>query len=104
MTQQLEFTGERVVPNNTCHALTMAEHLIRYSLAAKYAKVGAILDVACGSGYGLKIMGMLGANKFGADLSPEAVAYAKEFNGQGKFEVVDFELENLKHFFPTLIW
>lgn len=76
----LQFTGERVVANKTCHPLTMSEHLIRYSLATQYAKVEKILDVACGTGYGLKIMGWLGAKKYGADISDEALQAARELN------------------------
>jgi len=97
MSKELQFSGERVVPNNTCHALTMAEHLIRYSFATKYAKVGKILDAACGSGYGIRLMGMLGANKTGMDVNPEAVDYSIYYNSEGhnNFYIVDFEKENL---------
>ncbi|MFA6048254.1 MAG: class I SAM-dependent methyltransferase [Parcubacteria group bacterium] len=95
------FTGERVVPNNTCHSLTFAEHMIRYSLAMRYAKVGRILDVACGTGYGLKMMGMLGAvNLSGADIDKEAVDFSREFTGNwGFFKTVDFEKEDLSDIF-----
>lgn len=96
---ELNFTGERVVPNSTCHAQTMAEHLIRYAFATRYAKVGRILDVACGSGYGLKIMGMLGALKFGADIDQESVNFSKEFNQSDFFHTINFEKENLNNYF-----
>jgi len=95
MINDLTFTGERVVPNRTCHAQTMSEHLIRYAFATRYAKVGSILDVACGSGYGLKIMGMLGAEKNGADIDSESVDYSREFNGQGNFYQIDFEKQSI---------
>jgi len=96
MEKEIQFTGERVVPNRTCHALTMAEHLIRYSLATKYAKVSAILDVACGTGYGLRIMGMLGAEKYGFDINEEALKIAQEINNGLCFtKKIDFEKENL---------
>jgi 2-polyprenyl-3-methyl-5-hydroxy-6-metoxy-1,4-benzoquinol methylase len=94
----LQFTGERVVPNKTCHPLTMAEHLIRYSLATQYAKGGKILDVACGTGYGLKIMGWLGAEKYGADISDEALQTAKELNRDDILVTkIDFEKERLNY-------
>lgn len=96
---RIVFSGERVVPNKTCHPLTMAEHLIRYSLATKYAKVGKILDVACGTGYGLKIMGMLGAELFGADISEEAIKTAEIINRlmPGHILKIDFEKEALNY-------
>ena len=103
MQNELIFSGERVVPNRTCHAQTMAEHLIRYAFATKYAKVGKILDVACGSGYGLKVMGMLGAEKIGADIDGESVDFAHKFNEVGNFEIIDFEKENLLNRLPTEI-
>lgn len=99
MKNEPQFTGERVVPNRTCHALTMAEHLIRYSLATKYAKVGKILDVACGTGYGLKIMGMLGATPYGSDKDMESVEYAARSNHATGFILMDFEKDNLFNFF-----
>jgi len=103
MINDLNFTGERVVPNNTCHAQTMSEHLIRYAFATKYAKVGKILDVACGSGYGLKVMGLLGAGKNGADIDKESVDYSREFNDQGNFYQIDFENQKLdKYLFGHL--
>jgi SAM-dependent methyltransferase len=101
MSNDLTFTGERVVPNRTCHAQTMSEHLIRYAFATRYAKVGRILDVACGSGYGLKVMGMLGAEKNGADIDRESVDYSREFNGQGNFYQIDFEKQNLSSYFAV---
>lgn len=101
MINDLNFTGERVVPNRTCHAQTMAEHLIRYAFATKYAKVGKILDVACGTGYGLKIMGMLGAEKFGADIDQESVEFSKEFNQSDFFHSINFETQNLINYFSN---
>ena len=93
----IQFTGERVVPNKTCHALTMAEHLIRYSLATKYAKVDRILDAACGTGYGLKIMGMLGAELHGEDIDMAAIDYAFGLNPAGSFKCNDFENRPLEY-------
>jgi 2-polyprenyl-3-methyl-5-hydroxy-6-metoxy-1,4-benzoquinol methylase len=96
-----QFTGERVVPNRTCHPQTMTEHLIRYALATRYAH-GRILDVACGTGYGLKVMGFLGADKHGADIDQKAVDFARQFNdssGLCNFKKIDFEKEGLSYYF-----
>jgi 2-polyprenyl-3-methyl-5-hydroxy-6-metoxy-1,4-benzoquinol methylase len=101
MINDLTFTGERVVPNRTCHAQTMAEHLIRYAFATKYAKVGRILDVACGTGYGLKVMGWLGAEKFGADIDKESVDFSKEFNQSDFFHTINFERQSLTAYFTV---
>ena len=97
---ELQFTSERVVPNKTCHALTMAEHLIRYSLATQYAKVGMILDVACGTGYGLRLMGQLGASLYGADIDSEALQLTHELNHNGFTYKIDFEKDKLEKIIP----
>lgn len=98
MKNEMIFSGERVVPNRTCHPQTFAEHLVRYAFAMRYAKVGSILDVACGSGYGMKLMSLLGAVLYGADIDEEAVKYADEFSGF-KVEKIDFEKDDLFDFY-----
>jgi len=92
--EEPQFTGERCVPNKTCHPQTMTEHLMRYALATRYAH-GRILDVACGTGYGLKVMGFLGADKHGMDIDREAVDFSRQFNEQGNFYQIDFENQKL---------
>ena len=55
------------------------EHLVRYQLAAQAAKGKNILDIACGSGYGAKILAQAGAAKVTAiDQSLEAITKAKQ--------------------------
>lgn len=98
----IKFTGERVVPNNTTDPQTMTEHLLRYSFATRWAKVKSILDVACGTGYGLKIMGMQGAELYGADIDQLSVAFAENFNNQkgfNNFKVINFDTDNIINFF-----
>ena len=98
MTNEIQFTGERVVPNRTCHPQTFAEHLIRYSFAMRYAKVENALDLACGTGYGSKIIGWLAQNSLGADVSDEAIKTAEELN-ERPFYKIDFEKEKLTNAF-----
>lgn len=52
----LENTGERIIPEEMPITNGMLlEHLARYYFALYYAK-GRVLDIACGTGYGSKIM------------------------------------------------
>lgn len=103
MINEIQFTGERVIPNKTCHALTFAEHLIRYSIATKYAKVNKILDVACGTGYGLAMMGNLGNQLFGADISEEAINCTREILDKKinftEMALIDFEKTKISDIF-----
>jgi SAM-dependent methyltransferase len=76
-----EFTGERVIPG-LVDADLFNEHVSRYKFAARLIpKAGAILDLGCGTGYGtVELFG--GTSIVGADVSAEAVAYARANYGR----------------------
>jgi SAM-dependent methyltransferase len=58
-------------------AETIELHLERYRLAAKQCKGRKVLDVACGVGYGSKILADAGAEVVcGVDIAPEAIEEA----------------------------
>src|SRR6266550_1752916 len=53
-------------------------HRARYEFALNYIAQLEVVDIACGLGYGCRILKEGGANAvFGIDLSSEAVAYAR---------------------------
>ncbi|MFQ6131473.1 MAG: class I SAM-dependent methyltransferase [Armatimonadota bacterium] len=75
--ESLEFTGERVVEGDTPERVWQ-EHVARYRFAASRASNKEVLDVACGTGYGSRMMLDAGARRVvGVDISPEAIAYAR---------------------------
>ena len=76
-----EFTGERVIPG-LVDADLFNEHISRYKFAARLIpKGGEILDLGCGTGYGtVELFG--GTSIVGADVSAEAVAYARANYGR----------------------
>ena len=87
----MEFTGERVVPGKTPEDI-YKEHMDRYVFAADIVRDLDVLDVACGTGYGVSCMLQEGARRvIGVDLSPEAVCYARDRfgNGDGDFARAD---------------
>ena len=96
----MKFTGERIVPNkNFCGESTKAylEHSARYNFATKFVKNKKILDIACGTGYGSKILGDSGAKEvFGGDISHESINYAtKNYSKKSIFfDIMD--AKNLK--------
>lgn len=58
-----------------------AYHLERYRFAAQHARGAAVLDAACGTGYGAAILGEEASSVEGVDLSREAVEYARREYG-----------------------
>jgi len=85
------WTGERVVEGGTPEAV-WREHVARYRFAARRARDKEVLDVACGTGYGSRILLEAGAHSvLGVDICPEAIAYAREhYHGESlRFEVGD---------------
>lgn len=76
---------ERIVPDQLASGEatgteTLELHLERYRFAQQYLIPGNVLDIACGVGYGT---GLLATDPkvvqvLGVDISPDAVAYARE--------------------------
>lgn len=74
----MEFTGERVVPGKTPQTI-YDEHIYRYIFATSLTKNKVVLDVACGTGYGVSYMAEKGAREvIGVDISAIAANYARE--------------------------
>ena len=81
METKLEFTGERMVPQGA-DSNTFWEHVYRYRMACTMAQGRAILDIACGEGYGSAALIQSGAHSLtGVDISTEAVEHAKRAYG-----------------------
>ena len=54
------------------------EHINRYQFAGGFVKKKKVLDLACGSGYGSKMLSSAGANNVvGLDISKTAIEYAE---------------------------
>jgi len=74
------FTGERVIEGVTPQRIWI-EHVKRYEFASafiKNMKGGLTLDIACGTGYGCKILSNKGniPEIIGVDISREAISFA----------------------------
>jgi SAM-dependent methyltransferase len=93
-----EFTGERVIPG-LVDADLLNEHLARYLFAkhfiARLPAPAAVLDAGCGSGYGSAELAKTGASVTGADVSGEAVAWAREHFGAQGIRFVEAPCESL---------
>lgn len=75
---------ERLVPdaladNDATGKNTLALHLKRYEFAASHALPGRVLDIACGVGYGSRLIADRRQDidqVVGVDISPEAISFA----------------------------
>jgi len=68
---------ERVVPGEVPEHI-LAEHLARYRFARVHTFGKSVLDVACGSGYGARLLAESGTtNVVGVDASEDAVAFGR---------------------------
>ncbi len=73
----MEFTGERIIPGKVEPDL-YNEHLVRYLFSLQFAGSRKVLDLGCGTGYGARLMAETASEVIAADVSPEAIHYARE--------------------------
>jgi 2-polyprenyl-3-methyl-5-hydroxy-6-metoxy-1,4-benzoquinol methylase len=71
-----EFTGERVIPGQVNDDL-WADHISRYAFASRFAAHANVLDLGCGTGYGVAELSPSARNIVGIDPADEAVSYAR---------------------------
>jgi SAM-dependent methyltransferase len=85
-------TLERLVPDalaadEATGRDTLALHLARYEFAAQHARPGRLLDLACGVGYGTRLLSDRCPqleSALGVDRCDEAIAYARDRYGNAR--------------------
>ncbi|MGL4396513.1 MAG: class I SAM-dependent methyltransferase, partial [Hyphomicrobium sp.] len=84
------------------HAHYAAQHVVRYAIVRELVRGKRVLDIACGSGYGSKLLSDWGASEVvGADISAQAVDTAnRHFSGPGRRFIV-IKGEDLAEHFPA---
>jgi len=100
----MKFTGERVVPSEMANdPLTYQQHLMRYAWALRFCVGSAVLDAACGAGYGLDLISGVARAVIGFDNNLDALDYAKKMykfsNRPSMFLQVDLEKVDFCNFF-----
>jgi ubiquinone/menaquinone biosynthesis C-methylase UbiE len=74
----LQYTGERLVPEDEHLQLLLVEDLAKFHFIEKYARGQRVLDAGCGAGQGTTHLAGHGATHVvGVDIAPEAVAFAR---------------------------
>jgi ubiquinone/menaquinone biosynthesis C-methylase UbiE len=81
--------GERVIPGKVTYGIWQ-EHINRYFFTLKFVSDKQVLDIACGTGYGTRIISNLARYVIGVDVSLDALRLAKQHNSSCK--TVDFVL------------
>ena len=91
LSNRVEGVPERFEPASMHGELTEAEHLVRYSWAARLAPGKRVLDAGCGLGYGSKMLREAGASEVvGVDVAEAVIEVASAQEGPGlRFEVGD---------------
>lgn len=76
MTKQTElpWTGERFLPE--LGGDIALEHFHRYAFARSLASNKRVLDVACGEGYGARMLAEVASEVVGVDINPTVIAHA----------------------------
>jgi len=91
----MEFTGERVILGKS-PTDTEKQHIHRYYFASQFVRGKTCLDIACGIGYGSRILCDAGAEKVvGVDISEKAIDYAIKHYGT---EGIDFVVSNAEYY------
>ena len=81
---------QRIIPLETTGG-PLTSHIKRYEFAARFCREKVVLDAACGVGYGSSFLASVVREVTGVDVSPEAIAYAKEHyqKENTRFEIMD---------------
>jgi len=74
--QDKHWTGERL--ETFIHNDNTTEHLHRYAIALEFCHNKTVLDIACGEGYGSRLLANRAAHVWGVDISAETIASASE--------------------------
>lgn len=94
----MKFTGKQFIPGQTSKRIEQ-DHLECYKFAVRFIKGKNVLDIACGVGYGSKILKDNGALSVdGVDVSEEAINFAKKHYSMGG---VNFFLSDAVAYHPS---
>lgn len=76
---------DELAPDDVTGSESLEIHLERYGFAARHARPGRLLDLACGVGYGTRLLADQGegvTDALGVDVAEDAVAYARSRYGR----------------------
>jgi len=90
----LEFTGERFVPSTEVDP-SHYEHVHRYIFANQFVNGKKVLDLACGEGYGAKILSENAVEVTGIDIDKTTIEHAKKKYQKNNLKFLEDSVTNL---------
>lgn len=88
----LKFSGEFCIPGETEKRIVQ-DHLERYKFASQFVKGKKVLDIACGVGYGSKLLAQMGSQSvIGVDIEKDVITYAKK---ESQIKNTSFKVGNI---------
>jgi len=103
----LNYTGARVVPGKMqVDVINWVLHLQRYIFTLQYCVDKKVLDVACGSGYGMSLISTIAKNVKGIDIDKRTIEWAKinnYFYSPVKFKISNIEKEKIDGKFDCVV-
>jgi len=93
---ELQFTGERLIPGvKTLHPM-FVENLARFDFFRKHAQGSFILDLGCGVGDGTAFLSQQhGWHAVGVDIAPDAVYFARHQHGTSGVSFAQMDVQRL---------
>jgi 2-polyprenyl-3-methyl-5-hydroxy-6-metoxy-1,4-benzoquinol methylase len=93
--------GERVIPkimgDDSASQRIVELSFKHYETAARYVKGKRVLDIACGSGYGSRILRLAGASSvLGVDVCADTIQYAREHYQMSGIEFICADAEEFE--------
>lgn len=89
-------TGERdyinLMPENLAEWYMHLMHIASYEYASRFAEGKKVFDYGCGSGYGSACLASVASSVLGADISTEAIDYAREHYIQKGLEFMNISI------------
>lgn len=64
------------------------DHYKRYEFASAYCKFGTTLDIACGCGYGSKILSSTARTVLGVDINPHVINFANKIFSSDRLQYI----------------
>ena len=94
MSEELSFTGERLIPGKTDPDL-FNEHFARYVYARGFCSGKNVLDTGCGVGYGSSHLAEVAQSVVGVDNDPQAIQYARRYYSRANTHYVAGDCQQL---------